>query len=301
MQTIQFSGTDLIVSRLCMGAVNFGSTLNQQQVESHLNRFLELGGNFVDTAHVYNDWIPSEKSRSEKMIGQWLKNHCRKDVVLCTKGGHFDLTAPEISRVTPEQLVIDLNESLECLHTNYIDIYMLHRDNPELPVGEIMDCLDDFVRNGKVRYIACSNWTARRTAEANAYAMSHGKMPFVVNQLMWSMAVHTPGLIPSDCVAMDEEMMALGKETKLNFMAYSALARGYFTRRFLGKTVSDDLRCIYANEENERLFRQLEKLESAEAITHASLRYFVQQPVSVVPIVTFSSIDQLEECARAFL
>ena len=88
MQTIQFSGTDLIVSRLCMGAVNFGSTLNQQQVESHLNRFLELGGNFVDTAHVYNDWIPSEKSRSEKMIGQWLKNHCRKDVVLCTKGGH---------------------------------------------------------------------------------------------------------------------------------------------------------------------------------------------------------------------
>lgn len=301
MKTIHLKGTDLTVSRLCMGANNFGSKLSQEQVNAHLDRFVELGGNFVDTAHVYSDWIPGEKSRSEKAIGRWFKARRREDIILCTKGGHFSFDARDISRVTPEELTVDLNESLEYLQTDYIDLYMLHRDNTALPVSVIMDCLDEFVRSGKVRYIACSNWTASRTAEANAYAAAHGKAPFVVNELMWSMASINREALPPSYVVMDDEMMQLGKDSGLNFMCFSSLAKGYLTRRYAGIPVSDELHRTYDNEANERLLKELSSLGSAEAVTHASLQYFERQPVTAIPLVSFSNMDQLMECARAFM
>ena len=300
MEKRSLYGTDLAVSKLCMGTVNFGTTLTQEQAHAHLDCFMEHGGNFLDTAHVYNNWIPGETSRSEKMIGRWLKHQNRRDVILCTKGGHFDLAKPEISRVTPEQLRIDLAESLDDLQTDYIDLYMLHRDNPDLPVSEIMDCLDEFVQNGRVRYLACSNWTAARTAQANAYAQRTGKHVFVVNQLMWSMAVINKNAIPSDYVVIDDDMLRLGRETGLNFMCFTALAKGYFSRRYAGKPLSDGLRSTYDNAMNEQQFEYLRGLESSEAVTHACLRYFDEQDVTAIPIVSCSSMEQLMECMRAF-
>ena len=300
MQTVQLHGTDLTVSRLCMGTVNFGTALDQCQVDTHLRRFIELGGNFVDTAHVYSDWIPGEKSRSEKKLGSWIERNGREDLIICTKGGHYDFDAPDVSRVTPEQLIRDLKESLEYLQTDYIDIYMLHRDNPELPVGEIMDCLNTFVQEGRVRYLACSNWTARRTAEANEYAEKKGKAPFVVNELLWSMAEPNREALPSSYVVMDEEMMRLGQESHLNFMCFSALAKGYFTRRFSGKPISEELHRTYDNIRNEQLMEKLLTLDQPRDVTYASLRFFTKQPVTAVPIVTFSTLDQLTECAQAF-
>jgi len=300
MQTVKLYGTDLDVSRLCMGTVNFGAVLDERQVDEHLSRFLEYGGNFVDTAHVYSDWIPGEKSRSEKMLGRWLHRHRREDLVVCTKGGHFDLDTPEVSRVTPEQLVKDLHESLEYLQTDYIDLYMLHRDNPVLPVSEIVDCLDTFVREGKIRYAACSNWTAGRTAEAISYARQTGKAPFVVNELLWSMAEPNREALPASYVVMDEEMMRMGKERHLNFMCFSALAKGYFSRRKAGKELSEELHRTYDNEHNEKLMEKLNALESTRNVTHISLQYFAGQPVTAIPIVTFSTAEQLAECAEAF-
>lgn len=300
MEKCTLHGTDLTVSKLCMGTVNFGITLSQDQAHAHLNRFMEHGGNFLDTAHVYNDWIPGEISRSEKIIGRWLKHQNRRDVILCTKGGHFDFAKPEITRVTPEQIRIDLAESLDYLQTDYIDLYMLHRDNPALPVSEIMDCLSEFVQRGQVRYLACSNWSAARTAEANAYAKRTGKPIFIVNELMWSMASINQNAIPSDYVVIDDDMLRLGRETGLNFMCFTALAKGYFTRRFAGKPLSDELHRTYDNAINEQQFELMRSLESSEAVTHRCLRYFDEQDVTAIPIVSCSSMEQLMECIRAF-
>jgi len=292
--------TDLSVSKLCMGTANFGVTLDRHQVNAHLDRFLEHGGNFLDTAHVYSDWIPGEKSRSEKMIGHWLKHNRRSDVILCTKGGHYDFAAPDVCRVTPDQLTLDLAESLDFLQTDYIDLYMLHRDNPAMPVSEIIDCLDGFVQSGRVRYLACSNWSASRTAEANTYAKQTGKHGFVVNELMWSMAKINQDALPPAYVAMSDEMMQLGQETGLNFMCFSALAKGYFTRRYAGKPLSDELHRTYDNACNDRQFQALCKLKSSQQVTRRCLRYFDQQEVTAIPIVSFSSMDQLMECIQAF-
>jgi len=300
MEKRALQGTDLTVSKLCMGTVNFGTTLTQDQSHAHLDCFMAHGGNFLDTAHVYSDWIPGETSRSEKIIGRWLKRQNRRDVILCTKGGHFDFAAQEISRVTPEQIRIDLDESLDYLQTDYIDLYMLHRDNPALPVSEIMDCLNEFVQSGRVRYLACSNWSSARTAEANAYARRTGKSVFVVNELMWSMARINKNAIPSDYVVIDDDMMRLGRETGLNFMCFTALAKGYFTRRFAGKPLSDELHRTYDNAFNEQLFELLGSLENSEAVTRKCLRYFDEQDVTAIPIVSCSSMEQLIQCMRAF-
>lgn len=300
MEMRTLAGSSLTVSALCMGTANFGTSISQEQAFAHMDRYVELGGNFLDTAHVYSDWIPGEKNRSEKIIGRWLKSRCPSNIVLCTKGGHFSFDAPHISRVTPEEIKRDLEESLECLQTDCIDLYMLHRDHPTLPVDEIMDCLDEFVRSGRVRYLACSNWTAQRTAQANAYALAHGKSPFIVNELMWSMAAINREGIPDDYIVMDDSMLRLGLASGMSFMCYSAMAHGYFTRRYAGLPLSDSLHCTYDNPHNEQLFAQLQALPDRAAVTRKSLRFFSRQEVTAIPIVSFSSLEQLEECMRAF-
>ena len=296
MEMKRLSGTDLTVSGLCMGTANFGAQISRDQAFRHMDLFCEKGGNFLDTAHVYSDWIPGEKSRAEKIIGSWLRGADRSGMVVCTKGGHFDFAAPEISRVTPEELTRDLEESLECLQTDCIDLYMLHRDHPALPVDEIMDCLHGMVQSGKVRYLAASNWRAERIIQANDYARKSGKTPFVVSEVMWSMARINPGSIPADYVAMDDAMLALGKAENMSFMGYSALAHGYFTRRYAELPLSDGLQATYGNPHNDELARQMRSLPDRAAVTRESLRFFARQDVTAIPIVSFSNEAQLLEC-----
>lgn len=300
MKLHTLAGSSLTVSPLSMGTVNFGSKISQEQAFAHMDRYVELGGNFLDTAHVYNDWIPGEKNRSERIIGRWMKSRQPDNMMICTKGGHFNLDTPQISRVTPEELKRDLEESLDCLQTDCIDLYMLHRDHPTLPVDEIMDCLDDFVRHGQVRCLACSNWTTQRIVQANAYARRHGKSPFIVNELMWSMAAINREGIPDDYIVMDEDALRLGRESDMSFMCYTSLAHGYFTRRYAGLPLSDSLRRMYDNPHNEQLFAQLQALPDRAAVTQESLRFFSKQGVTAIPIVTFSNLEQLEECMSAF-
>ena len=299
MQRIQLNNTDLTVSRIGMGCANLGTPRMPQGLsEEQIDAFLERGGNLLDTAHVYSDWIPGEKSRSEKTIGRWLTRHPRNSIVLCTKGGHPDLSAPLFSRVMPDDLRRDLTESLEALGTDQVDIYMLHRDNPGLPVDVIMDCLAEFVEDGRVRYLACSNWTAERHAQANAYAASNGLPGFVVNEVMWSMAKPDVSRLPSDYVVMDQTMYEFGRRAGISFFCFSSLAKGYFTRRYQGLPVHDA--AVYAGVENDRLAFEMMKLPSAADVTRASLRYFAEQAVTAVPLVSFSNPDQLAECCSAF-
>lgn len=300
MKMYPLSGSELTVSALSMGTVNFGSMITQEQAFVHLDRYVELGGNLLDTAHVYSNWIPGERNRSEKVIGRWLQSRRPENVVICTKGGHFNPDTPRISRVMPEELRRDLLESLDCLQTDCIDLYMLHRDHPTLPVDEIMDCLDEFVRSGQVRYLACSNWTAERIIQANAYAKAHGRSLFIVNELMWSMAAINRDGIPDDYVVMDEDTLRMGRESGMSFMCYSSLAHGYFTRRYAGLPLSDSLCLTYDNSQNEQLFAQLKELPDRAAVTRECLQYFTRQGVTAIPIVTFSSLEQLEECMSAF-
>ena len=246
MKQIQLAGTELRVAPLGLGTANFGTSLPEAEAKRQMDRFVELG-NLIDTAHVYGDWVSGETARSERIIGRWLKAHGGRDrMIISTKGAHPLMETMQVSRVTPQEIVRDLDESLVCLQTDYIDMYFLHRDNPALPAGEILECLEAQRRAGKIRYYGCSNWKLPRIQEAKAYADAHGLQGFTCNQLMWSLAeINFDGLSDKSFVLMDAPTYAYHRENAMSAMAYMSVANGYFPHRRQGDALKDSVRAVY--------------------------------------------------------
>ena len=160
-----------MVSVISLGTGGAGANYDRATAFAMLDAFFEEGGNFVDTAHVYNDWIPGERSRSEKLLGAWMKERRnRSGVLLATKGAHPDLAQMQVGRLSPAEIQADLEESLRFLQVETIDLYWLHRDDPTRPVEEIIDTLEAQVQAGKIRYFGCSNWRLERIQAAQLYS-----------------------------------------------------------------------------------------------------------------------------------
>ena len=302
MKRVLLSNTDLYVSPLCIGTVNFGTSVDAKDVKKQLDRFVELGGNFLDTAHVYGDWEPGPRGRSEKVIGQWLgETGLRQDIVISTKGAHPDINTG-MSRLTPENIERDLNESLERLKTDYIDLYFLHRDNPDVPVGEVLDTLEKARTQGKIRYYGCSNWTLPRIIEASDYARRKNIPGFVCNQLMWSLAdINYEGIGDKTLVLMDEETYEYHKKTKLSAMAYTAVAKGYFSKLQKGESISEKISSRYDIPSNRQIFDELVQIanELNADIIQVELAFLMHHEFPAIPIVSFSSLEQLEQAMKS--
>src|SRR5262249_59526329 len=158
MDRVRLSETDIEISALCLGVAEIG--IRQTEIEAHrlLDCWVQSGGNAIDTARVYSDWIPGEKHRSERIIGDWLRaTGVREQIVLATKAGHPVFDGDWWVRLSPSQLREDLEGSLETLRTDYIDVWFLHRDDETIPVEQIIDCCDAFVRDGRVKALGAAN------------------------------------------------------------------------------------------------------------------------------------------------
>lgn len=298
MQYKKMWNTDLTVSALCLGTADYGAAIAVEEANAQMNVFIEQGGNFIDTAHVYNDWVPGKKARSEKVIGRFLKeNGKRNQVLLSTKGAHPNLATMHISRVTPAEIMLDLEESLQALQVNEIDLYFLHRDNIDLPVEEILSVLEAARKQGKIRYYGCSNWTLPRLHEAAA-AKANGFDGFVCNQLMYSLAdINVDHMADKTCVPMDLATETLQKEAKLNVMAYTSIAKGYFSKLLGGMQMPEIIRKIYTNDSNERIARMIQRIITEKGLTAAeiALAYLMHQDVLTIPIAEFRHGEQLKE------
>src|SRR5512141_2562340 len=197
MRYIHIPGTDLNVSSICLGTGGMGSSLNRDDSFALLDAFAEQGGNFLDSAKVYADWLPIERSASERTIGRWMKARRKRDkIFVSTKGAHPDLRTMHIPRMSREEINADVQASLEHLQVEAIDLYWLHRDDPSRPAGEIIESLNEHVKAGRIRYLGCSNWVAARIQAAQAYATQHGLQSFVADQMMWSLAAIDPDKVP---------------------------------------------------------------------------------------------------------
>jgi aryl-alcohol dehydrogenase-like predicted oxidoreductase len=270
-----------------------------------LNEFVAQGGNFIDTAHVYSNWIPGEICRSEKLIGRWLKSTGSRDrVVLGTKGAHPELATMHISRLSPAEITQDLNESLEYLQTDYIDIYWLHRDDVSIPVAGILETLNEQVKAGKIRYFGCSNWKASRIQEALDYAASKGIHGFVANQPLWSLAAPNLDKAPDKTlVAMDDDGIAFHKRTNMAVLPYSSQAKGFFTKLAASGLdgISKADTQMYANDVNNQRLGRIQKLANQHRVTVNSivLAYLLSQPFTTIPIVGCKKLDHLHASLEA--
>ena len=308
MDRIKIKDTDLELSRLGLGCVKAGVKWDGQEAFDLFDAFLDMGGNVYDTARVYSDWIPSERGRSERVLGQWLaQSKKRHDIILITKGGHPDMTQPNPdmhqSRINADCVRFDLEESLRVLGTDYIDIYFYHRDNEEVPVSELIDIMEEFKKEGKIRYYACSNWTTARMKEADVYATSKGYRGFVVNEALYN--IGEPWMKPmadDTLVMMDEEMQKYHTENPRNLaMPYSAVCNGFFHKLFVNgrSAVADSKYYTEQNLKNAEGLRELME-EYGVSVTQAVLGYLTCQKFTCLPLYGPRNIADLKDAMETF-
>jgi aryl-alcohol dehydrogenase-like predicted oxidoreductase len=305
MRLRNITDMDLNASVICLGALPFGVSLGEEISFALMDRFFGEGGNFIDTALVYGEWLPGGKGQSERTVGQWVKERRnRHSLIIGTKGAHPRLSSMHIPRLSRAEIVADLDESLRNLQTDYIDLYWLHRDDPGRPVGDILRTLNEQVERGKIRYFGCSNWRLDRIQAAQDYAAAHSMRGFAGNQLMWSLAVpNRAALFDPAMVTMDAATKVYHARTALAAMAYSSQAGGLFTR--LQSSSLENLpasqRALYASEENMRRRDRLRKVaqERDLPVGVLALAYLVSQPFPTYALSGCSNIDQLRQNLRA--
>lgn len=299
-------GTELSPSVICLGTSHFGDTVSQEASFELLDHFLDQGGNFLDTAKVYGDWVPGVRSLSEKTIGQWLKSrNNRSRIILATKGAHPELDSMQIARLSKEDIFFDVEQSLRQLQTDYIDLYWLHRDDPQRPVQEMIDVLNELVRQGKIRYFGCSNWLSERVEAAQQYAKHKGIHGFVASQTKWSLAAYPPENDPT-MVSMDEQELAYHEQTGLTAVPYNSQASGFFSGRYKSEQLqepSPENKKVWklCSEENIRKLKCVEKMARHTNFTMSqiSLGYLLAHPFPVFPICGCKNVEQLNDSCAA--
>jgi predicted dehydrogenase/aryl-alcohol dehydrogenase-like predicted oxidoreductase len=280
MPSGQLPGIDKRVSRLVMGVDNQPDLAHASALFDH---FVEQGGTVFDTGYVYGDGL------LEGRLGAWIRHRgVREDVVVITKGAHTPYC-------DPESLTRQLLESLDRQGTDYADVYMMHRDNLDVPVGEFVDVLDEHRRAGRIRVFGGSNWTPARFDEANAWAAANGKHGFEVlsNHFGLAEALDVPWV---GCEHVTDPASKQWLEARqVPLLPWSSQARGFFTGRARPDDTSDAelVRCYYSDDNFERL-RRARALgdEFGVPATAIALAYVLHQPFPTFPLFGPRSIAE---------
>ena len=276
MERISVKGVPQGVSRLVQGSMMLGLDKMEYSREL-LDAYLRAGGNTIDTGHIYGP-------NSAGAIGQWIEERGnRGDIVIIGKGAH----PYEQSRMTKTCIASDLSESLERLRTDYLDIYMLHRDDPNVHVGYILEGLNDQLTAGKCRSIGASNWSIERILEANAYAEKHGMTGFSCSSPNFSLAKPNEPRW-AGCVSTTARDEAWHVQSQLPLISWSSQSGGFFTDRYSESIESDpEMVRVYYNSDNWERKRRASELADAYGVTanQIALAYVLNQAFPVAAVI----------------
>lgn len=306
------------ISTYVMGTGFFNARNTIPESIRIMDYYFEKGGRCFDTARYYGIMDTGE-SRSEKVVGMWLHDTKVRDrLIISTKGGHPHVDTARIantagykkkaSRLTRAELYSDLEGSLEALGIDQIDIYWLHKDEPDVPVEDIMPVLDEFVKKKYVRFIGASNWTVGRIAKANRFALENGMTMFSASQLLWSLALNTPETFFDDTgtyINAGDADYSWYKERNMLVFAYSAQAGGLFSRalsdpndpvRGIG-ALRDIRRSMLDEPENIRRIERVGKLCKKTGLTPAQvcISYILSRDYPVVAMLGSRTMEQLRD------
>jgi aryl-alcohol dehydrogenase-like predicted oxidoreductase len=293
MSYLSIPGIDMPVSRVAMGTVSF-SPDDYPRAAELLDAFLERGGTAVDTAHVYG------RGASERVLGRWLtESRQRSKIVLIDKGCHpIGDSGP---RVSPELIHADLAESLDRLRTDSIDLYLLHRDDEQVPVGLLVEALNAEREAGRIRAFGGSNWRVERIAEANAYAEAHGLVGFAVSSPNLSLARPNVPVWPG-CLSVRDADKAWHAANQFPLVSWSSQARGFLSGQFLPTDTRDAemVRVWYSDANFERLNHAIELGQRRGVGPIAiALAYVLNQPFPTVALVGPATVAELDESLQA--
>lgn len=282
------AGIDKPVSRLAAGTVMI-STANAAYSFGLLDTLLEAGVNTFDTGHVYGG------GDNERAFGQWVNARGnREKVVLIAKGAHHN---EDRRRVTDFDIKSDLFDSLARFRLDYVDLYLLHRDDPNVPVGPIVEALNEHVAAGRIRAFGGSNWSHERVREANEYAAKNGLIPFAASSPHYSLAVqiNEPW---ENCVSITgpEQKAAVEwyRRQNMPLVPWSSVAAGFFSGRFSREQYGDpengtDMMCAhsYIREDNFQRLDRAQELAAEKGVTatQLALAWVMSQGLNVFPLV----------------
>ena len=224
MKYAELANIDKKLSVICLGAGHLGTEVSAEDSFRVLDRFVELGGTFIDTAHVYGG------GKSEEVIGEWLASRgMASRMAVATKGAHPDLKSGA-SRLNRADIATQIAESLERLGTDVIDLYWIHLDEPAIPAIEILGMLTEHLAAGRFKAIGCSNFTVERQQEATAAAAELEITGFVASQVGWSLArandVHGAMLF------IKPDMLDYHVANRRSLVAHCGQAGGFFAAKF---------------------------------------------------------------------
>ena len=286
----EIPGVKKPVARVIQGGTMIGSDLHEGQSFALLDQVYELGCNTIDTAHVYSG------GNSERVIGRWMQARGLRDqIVIITKGAAH---SEDRRRMTPFGLAADLHDSLARLKTDYIDLYLLHRDDPDISFEPIVDALNEHVRAGRIHAFGVSNWTHQRIEAANAYAQTKRLESFVASSPQFSLADSLDEPWPL-CISISGSSGSIAREwygqTQMPLLIWSPLASGFFSGRFrrdnlylFGEREWDEVAVrTYANEANFQRLDRASILADEKGLTAAqvALAYVMNHPMNLFAVV----------------
>lgn len=298
-------GLETECAAIVMGGVHLGTRLDEAASYRLLDQYADAGGNMVDTAEVYGNWVPGKRNMSEIVIGNWMKERGnRGKMIVTTKGGHPELSSMNVSRLRPADIRADAEGSLRRLRTDVIDLYWLHRDDRSIPVAELIGPLTELAREGLIRRFGCSNWAVDRIAAAQAYAEAAGQQPFSANQAWWSLAaIDRDRVEDRSLVLMDEAMYRVHAETKLPFFAYSSQAQGLFAKMEAAERAGAAFEppAVYGSPDNARRYRESVQIaqERSATVSQIALAYILSRPFPAFAVIGASSAAQLQDSLGA--
>jgi aryl-alcohol dehydrogenase-like predicted oxidoreductase len=292
MKNLTLRGTDLSVSRLCFGTMTFGGQVNETVAHEMIDRCLDAGINFFDTANVYN------KGTSEILLGKALTGR-RQRVVLATKVGMKVADGPAEQRLSRAALFKAIEESLRRLQTDYIDLYYLHQPDYSVLLEETLESLDQLVQQGKVRYPACSNYASWQITRMLWLADKKGYRPVRIAQQMHNLLAR----------GIEQEYLPMAKNLGVSTVVYNPLAGGLLTGKHdreqpLEGTRFDKNPMYLDRYWHPAYFDAVEELKAlaqslGRSLTSLSLNWLLTQDEVDVLILGASSLGQLDENLKA--
>ncbi len=296
----QIEGINKKVSRIFLGTGNVPPNVEPNE---WLSSMYDAGITAIDTARVYPD--------SENTIGKWLdKTGLRENIVILSKCGH---PAGPIKRVNRKSMLSDLDKSLENLRTDYIDIYILHRDNPKVNVSEIVETFNEMQSKGKIKLFGGSNWTHQRIEEANEYAYKKGLNPFSVSSPSFSLADQLGVVWDNTCVTISGNQRQDARkwyiDNRMPVVAYSALGRGLLSGKMKSSDAENAEKFLdsfamkgYGFAENFERLKRCEELAQAKnaTVSQIALSWMFHQKMNMFAVISTSNPNRMKENIKAF-
>ncbi len=287
--------TGLKVSELCLGTMTFGRETSEADSHAMLDRFVDAGGNFIDTADVYT------RGASETIIGAWLRNARRDDLVIATKVRFPMGDGPNEGGLGRKHILAGVDASLKRLQTDYIDLYQVHCWDPATPLLETLTTLDGLVRSGKVRYIGVSNFSGWQLQKALDMSHQLGLEPFVCLQPLYNLLDRSA----------EWELISVCRNEGLGVIPWSPLRGGWLTGKYrrgmaqppagtrIERASSEGWSEAWDVYNNEHTWNVIDGLlavaeECGKAPAQVALNWVGNRPGVTAPIIGARTMEQLE-------